>query len=398
VFASLGLLGPPLDDQVIFHEFGHELFAAPNLRPRFDNFNEIWPELGRQYVLWHLARTREFEANRERYLKAYRERYLAPGFRLEDLEPYDTGAGLLQRMVDATLRKRDAYAFEPLRGFFRRLLKVPVQTDSFYQRQEILGWALLKELGPAARSVLDEARFDLQDERLEALEDEIRVAAPLFAELKAKLSRGDARGAQAQAERLDQLPRPGAWSSQAHAALAAFLAARSETDAAMAQLERAGCLLRWHILGPFPNPGGAGMRTVYAPENGVDLEAEVAGPQGGLRWRPVTGNAITGYVDLAALISPCDETLVYAHAVIESRGEADADLFTGSDDALAVFVNGRSVATRPFPRGCFVDNDRTRVRLRAGKNQLLLKVGNFREGFGFTCRVCAPSGAPLRRR
>jgi hypothetical protein len=139
------------------------------------------------------------------------------------------------------------------------------------------------------------------------------------------------------------------------------------------------------------------MQTPYPPEKAVDVTAEVPGPKGPLRWRTAPGNAITGYVDLAALVSPSEEVLVYAYTVIESKGEVEADLFTGSDDALTVFVNGRPVTSRFFPRGCFVDNDRARVQLRAGKNQVLLKVGNFRSGFGFTCRVCSPAGTPLKR-
>jgi hypothetical protein len=398
VFAGLGLLGPPLDDQVLFHEFGHELFAAPNLRPRFETFNEIWPELGRQYVLASLGRTVEFEANRDRYLKAYREKYLAPGLFLESLAPYDVGAGLLQRIIDAALRKKEAYDFEPLRAFFRRMLAVPAQTESFEQRQEILGAFLLKDLGPAVRPVLDEARFHLRDERVRALDDELRATAPLFAELRAKLSRDDLKGALATVDRIDQLRRPGIWRSQAHAAVASFLAGRKENDAALVQLERAGCLVRWRILGPFDNPRGSGMISAFPPERGVDLSAAVDGPKGPLRWQQATGNAITGYVDLAARFAPSDEILAYAFATIESREDAEADLFTGSDDSLIVFVNGQSLASRPFPRGCFVDNDRTRVKLHAGKNEILLKVGNFYSGFGFVCRASTPDGLPLERR
>jgi hypothetical protein len=50
-------------------------FPGGSLVPREENA----PKKGA--LLWHLGRVREFEGNRTRYLKAYRERYLAPGLR-----------------------------------------------------------------------------------------------------------------------------------------------------------------------------------------------------------------------------------------------------------------------------------------------------------------------------
>jgi hypothetical protein len=130
------------------------------------------------------------------------------------------------------------------------------------------------------------------------------------------------------------------------------------------------------------------------PETKVDLAASVDALGGPAKWRALAAGTITGYVDLAAALQPNEEVLAYAYTEFQSAESSAADLFTASDDQLAVFVNGALVATHPFPRGAFVDNDRTRIAVRRGTNCLLLKVGNFRGGFGFLARLADPSGRP----
>jgi len=394
VFASLALLGPPLQDQIVFHEFGHELFAAANLRPRFESFNEMWPELGRQYALSMLARTPEFEANRQRYLTAYREQYLTPGLPLEHLGPYDIGAGLLQTVVDTALRHGDDYDWAPLRAFFRRMRAIPAETDSFQQRQLILGWGLQQDLGNGIADVLAAAKFDLPHERLAALPEELRLGAPFFARIQAALHAGELGNARTLIDGADKRLATSIYSVQARAALGAALSAKGDEAAARDAFRRAGYLMQWHVLGPFANQRGAALTVPLPPETKVDLAASVDALGGPAKWRALAAGTITGYVDLAAALQPNEEVLAYAYTEFQSAESSAADLFTASDDQLAVFVNGALVATHPFPRGAFVDNDRTRIAVRRGTNCLLLKVGNFRGGFGFLARLADPSGRP----
>jgi len=43
----------------------------------------------------------------------------------------------------------------------------------------------------------------------------------------------------------------------------------------------------------------------------------------------------------------------------------------------------------------YPDNERTEVELTAGRNALLLKVGDVHGGWGFTCRITDERGVPL---
>src|SRR5262245_27886769 len=394
VFASMELLGPPLQDQIVFHEFGHELFAAANLRPRFETWNEMWPELGRQYALSMLGRAPEFEANRARYLAAYREQFLVPGLSLEHLGPYDIGAGFLQTVVDAALRRGDDYDWAPLRAFFRRMRAVPAETDSYWQRQLILGWGLQQDLGANVADALAAAKFDLPRERLDAVPEELRTGAPFFARVQEAARAGDVGKARTLVDGADQRIAASIYGVQARAALGAALSAKGDETAARDAFRRAGYVVQWHVLGPFANQRGAAITTPLAPETKVDLAASVDALGGSAKWRALAAGTVTGYVDLSAVVQPSEEVLVYAYAEFRAAEAGEADLFTASDDQLAVFVNGALVATHPYPRGAFVDNDRARITVRRGTNSLLLKVGNLRGGFGFLARLAETSGRP----
>jgi hypothetical protein len=87
--------------------------------------------------------------------------------------------------------------------------------------------------------------------------------------------------------------------------------------------------------------------------------------------------------------------VAYAFVEFVSDRARAALLWTASDDTIMAWVNGKQVLRKDRPRGCFPDNDRTPIQFAAGNNALLLKVGDFRGGWGFTCRVTDEHGVPL---
>ena len=72
--------------------------------------------------------------------------------------------------------------------------------------------------------------------------------------------------------------------------------------------------------------------------------------------------------------------------------ETDAWLGIGSDDGLKVWVNGVLVNDRWVRRTSRLDDDVVPFRLRAGKNQLLIKIQNVTGLWSFTCRLRVRSG------
>jgi putative heme-binding domain-containing protein len=84
----------------------------------------------------------------------------------------------------------------------------------------------------------------------------------------------------------------------------------------------------------------------------------------------------------------------YAYVEIDSPEAADGKIFTGSDDQLAIWLNGKKVFdSGASTRGFEADQDQVEVHFNAGKNQLLLKIGNIGGNWEFAARLPGFDGA-----
>lgn len=97
---------------------------------------------------------------------------------------------------------------------------------------------------------------------------------------------------------------------------------------------------------------------------------------------------------------PVEARVTYARSVVQSDREQAATLLTGSDDAIRVWLNGKLVLDRLTARAAQADEDAAPVRLRAGKNTLLVEVSTLAGGWGFYLRLQQKrleqtGGAPL---
>jgi hypothetical protein len=103
-----------------------------------------------------------------------------------------------------------------------------------------------------------------------------------------------------------------------------------------------------------------------------------------------TQNSTTAYIDLLtryAAQGPTDNRRAFALTEITSDKEQPAQLLTGSDDGLRVWLNGQPVLTKNTMRGASPDTDVTPITLKAGRNTLLLEVLNGSEDWGFFARL-----------
>src|SRR5262249_43214294 len=68
--------------------------------------------------------------------------------------------------------------------------------------------------------------------------------------------------------------------------------------------------------------------------------------------------------------------------------EADAKILAGSDDQLAIWLNGQKVHdSGDGRRGFEADQDQVPLHFNAGRNHLLVKVGNFAGTWEFAARI-----------
>ncbi len=141
---------------------------------------------------------------------------------------------------------------------------------------------------------------------------------------------------------------------------------------------------RWSCQGPFPKPfesdqlGGEAEFTAKLPEGAV--------------WAPCDLNLAAPGNNLSLMFGAKTDCFLYLAAVIDSPLEQAAEFLVGSDDGVAVWMNGEQYVNHlDVARGLTVDQERMRLPLRAGNNVLLLKVSQLGGGWGVCARFAGLS-------
>ena len=112
-------------------------------------------------------------------------------------------------------------------------------------------------------------------------------------------------------------------------------------------------------------------------------------------WQAVEASP-TGKVDLWKVQLPRHEnTVAYAVSYVYSPREMDVTLLIGSDDGIAVWVNGERVHRNIVRRGYVLDEDKARAHLKSGWNHVLVKVFNGVHGFAYGVRVADANGGDV---
>ncbi|HEY7312583.1 MAG TPA: VCBS repeat-containing protein [Gemmataceae bacterium] len=133
---------------------------------------------------------------------------------------------------------------------------------------------------------------------------------------------------------------------------------------------------KWSYIGPFPNNNGQGFTAVYPPEQGINLAAKYGGRNGEEAvWRE--GKFTDGQVNNLALFRADNnvDAVVYLHREIECAAAMELPVSLGSDDSLTVWLNGQKIVSEKVDRACAPDQNHAVLKLKAGKNSLLLKIG-----------------------
>ncbi len=160
----------------------------------------------------------------------------------------------------------------------------------------------------------------------------------------------------------------------------------------------------WYLVGPFPNPEGGGFAQSFGPEDGpIDLAQTFVGladlTVGWQRLNPGGDSPLgsRGKFDLYHHYAPHHQWFVaYAYTRIRSDRERELLLLAGSDDAIAVWLNGEKLHQHEVFRAVELDQERIPIRLRQGDNHLLLKIGQGTGSWGFAARLAEPRwGLPV---
>src|SRR5262249_19683403 len=129
----------------------------------------------------------------------------------------------------------------------------------------------------------------------------------------------------------------------------------------------------WHFIGPFDNTGMQGFAHAYPPEKEIDLAKKYKGKRNlDIGWQK--GKFVDGQVNNLAIFPDNIDAVAYLYREIECTAPFDMPVSLGSDDTLTVWLNGQKILSENVYRGVAPDQSRVVLKLKAGKNQLLMKV------------------------
>ncbi|MDA1265452.1 MAG: DUF1549 and DUF1553 domain-containing protein, partial [Planctomycetota bacterium] len=164
----------------------------------------------------------------------------------------------------------------------------------------------------------------------------------------------------------------------------------SYSDQPDPRLTSASELGTWLSLGPFvAEDGKAAFDKAFPPEAELDL----SGRHGDLTWRERPE-----FMDGVAHELEGELAATYLHRSIDAPSARQLRFAVGSDDAIKVWLNGELIHENWVLRGVRVGQDEVTCSLRAGRNDLLLKVVNQAGGYGFAfgdVRETSASGLPI---
>jgi len=130
----------------------------------------------------------------------------------------------------------------------------------------------------------------------------------------------------------------------------------------------------WHTSGPLPSTG---FDQALFPETAVDLSAE--SPDGVPLWTEQPDWA-DGKVHV---LSGGNSVATYLYRAIRAQQPCTVPVEFGSDDGIAVWLNGAEVLSNNVARGLGAGQDKLELSLAPGENSLLVKVFNITGGHGF---------------
>ncbi|MBT3198575.1 MAG: hypothetical protein HN350_01545, partial [Phycisphaerales bacterium] len=136
----------------------------------------------------------------------------------------------------------------------------------------------------------------------------------------------------------------------------------------------------WYEMGPY---SGGTFKTVFAPEKSVDLSKG----DGKHKWKRI--NATDGVVHQMRLPG---NAAGYFYRTITAAGPTTLMSYYGSDDGLAVWLNGKNVISKDVPRGPAPNQDKAKLVLKQGVNHLLIKIWNKSGGSGWYFSTSEKSG------
>ena len=150
----------------------------------------------------------------------------------------------------------------------------------------------------------------------------------------------------------------------------------------------------WSVVGPFPR----GFDMAEGPEKNMKFEADAnyTDMVGTNRKWQVMVPSDNGMVNLADAIKPNNEVQAYAVTFVNSPRAQKAIFSVGTDDGGKGWINGKQVYSDDGGHAAEPGQAQVPVQLKAGRNEIWLKVTQGSGGWGFFFDLLDPAtGKPL---
>jgi len=171
----------------------------------------------------------------------------------------------------------------------------------------------------------------------------------------------------------------------------ALLSEATQASVSRTKLHDRAVIRDWMVIGPFDDPDCMGLDIDYAAEE-VDLDGTYEGQDGEVAWKPVTDlegmaptvyfsqlffgeigkdNITHHYTPLGPGIEPA---VALAVTFVYVPQDMEAVLESSSTQMAQGFVNGEEVFRNEIMAGVLPEEDRVRIHLKQGWNEILLKT------------------------
>jgi len=152
-----------------------------------------------------------------------------------------------------------------------------------------------------------------------------------------------------------------------------------------------GFIQSWKVIGIFDF--GTGLDNIFPPENEIQFDKSYSGKGGKVEWK-TENTTESGYLNLIAVfskrnkeINPSSEGIAYAYTEVISPDNREIKITLGSNDGAKMWVNDAIIYNKHAGRNAVADHEILTVKLKKGKNKLLVKVENLGASWGLYVRI-----------
>ena len=149
---------------------------------------------------------------------------------------------------------------------------------------------------------------------------------------------------------------------------------------------------RYAVLGPFPETDVVTVDELLASDHRWDLEKTYTGVDGKpVQWQEITARD-DGYLDLRRDFSPTPQTVGYMLVYVHTSKATDSVMLIGSDDEIAVWLNGTEIHRKSIDAGASADANAVPCQLKAGWNTVLCQKVDLGWSWGLYLRFTDADG------